>query len=149
MRTFRYMIALICLLPNLAWADISVSQAWIPEAPPGAQAMGAFMTINNNGDQAVHIIKAHADHFDRVELHQSIEVNGMHQMIAQESLTVPAHGQLQLKPGSYHIMLIGIQQPYHAGDHVLIELTLDNGQHIQVNTPIYQRKHPMMHQPMH
>jgi periplasmic copper chaperone A len=69
-------------------------------------------------------------------------------MIAQPFLTVPAKGNLELKPGSYHIMLIGVQQPSKAGDVIPIELTLDNGEKITVNTNVYKRKDMMHKMPM-
>jgi periplasmic copper chaperone A len=148
MHSLKHLIALTLCLPTLALADISVKDAWIPEAPPTAQAMGAFMTIENSDAQVVKVVKASAPNFDRVELHESIEENGMHKMIAQPFLTVPAKGNLELKPGSYHIMLIGVQQPSKAGDVIPIELTLDNGEKITVNTNVYKRKDMMHKMPM-
>jgi copper(I)-binding protein len=148
MHSLKHLIALTLCLPTLALADISVKDAWIPEAPPTAQAMGAFMTIENSDAQVVKVVKASAPNFDRVELHESIEENGMHKMIAQPFLTVPAKGTLELKPGSYHIMLIGVQQPSKAGDVIPIELTLDNGEKIMVNTSVYKRKDMMHKMPM-
>jgi copper(I)-binding protein len=148
MHSLKHLIALTLCLPTLALADISVKDAWIPEAPPTAQAMGAFMTIENSDAQVVKVVKASAPNFDRVELHESIEENGMHKMIAQPFLTLPAKGTLELKPGSYHIMLIGVQQPSKAGDVIPIELTLDNGEKIMVNTSVYKRKDMMHKMPM-
>ncbi|HQR82827.1 MAG TPA: copper chaperone PCu(A)C, partial [Thiotrichales bacterium] len=72
----------------------------------------------------------------------------MHKMIAQPFLTIPEKGSLELKPGGYHIMLIGVQQPSKAGDVIPIELTLDNGQKIMVNTSVYKRKDMMHKMPM-
>ncbi len=148
MNSLKHLFALGLVLPSIAFADISVKEAWIPEAPHTAQAMGAFMTIENSDAQSVKVIKASAPNFDRIELHESIEENGMHKMIAQPFLTIPAKGSLELKPGGYHIMLIGVQQPSKAGDVIPIELTLDNGQKIMVNTSVYKRKDMMHKMPM-
>lgn len=148
MLNVKHLVALSLVLPSLALAEVTVKEAWIPEAPPSAQAMGAFMTIENSDAQAVKVVKASAPNFDRVELHESIEENGMHKMIAQPFLNIPAKGSLELKPGGYHIMLIGVQQPSKAGDVIPIELTLDNGQKIMVNTSVYKRKDMMHKMPM-
>jgi copper(I)-binding protein len=136
-------LVLASSLPTLALAEITVSNAWIPEAPPTAQAMGAFMTLHNTDSVAVNVIQASAANFDRIELHESIEVNGMHKMIAQAFLTIPAQGSLELKPGGFHVMLIGVQKPSRAGDVIPIELTLDNHQKILVNATVYKRKDMM------
>lgn len=148
MLNMKHLVALSLVVPSLALAEVTVKEAWIPEAPPSAQAMGAFMTIENSDAQAVKVVKASAPNFDRVELHESIEENGMHKMVAQPFLSIPAKGSLELKPGGYHVMLIGVQQPSKAGDVIPIELTLDNGQKIMVNTSVYKRKDMMHKMPM-
>lgn len=148
MLNMKHLVALSLVLPSLALAEVTVKEAWIPEAPPSAQAMGAFMTIENSDAQAVKVVKASAPNFDRVELHESIEENGMHKMVAQPFLSIPAKGSLELKPGGYHVMLIGVQQPSKAGDVIPIELTLDNGQKLMVNTSVYKRKDMMHKMPM-
>jgi copper(I)-binding protein len=40
-----------------------------------------------------------------------------------DEIKIPAHGETVLKPGGYHIMLIGLTRKIKAGD--LVDLTLE------------------------
>jgi copper(I)-binding protein len=44
-----------------------------------------------------------------------------------EVLSIPAHGKLTLKPGSWHIMMIQPKKVPREGDSVVIKLVFDNG----------------------
>jgi len=136
----KLMFAAALLLPLSAVAEIKVVDAWIPEAPPNAQALAAFMVIENTGDKAVDIMSAYAPGFKTIELHESIEVDGMHKMIKQEKMVVPAKGQLVLKPGSYHVMLIGVEDPRpKAGDVIPVRLDFADGSQMTIDTPVKKR----------
>lgn len=43
------------------------------------------------------------------------------------AIAVKAHGQTQLKPGSFHIMLIELKQPLKEGETVALTLGFDDG----------------------
>ncbi|MEW6765832.1 MAG: copper chaperone PCu(A)C [Pseudomonadota bacterium] len=136
----KLLLAAALLAPLSALAEIKVVEPWIPEAPPNAQAMAAFMSIENDEDRPVKVVNAHAPGFKVIELHKSVEENGMHKMLKQEALVVPPMGSLELRPGSYHIMLIGVQDPRpKAGDVIPVRLDLEDGTQITVQTPVKKR----------
>ncbi len=140
--TFAFMV----MLPFAARAEVKVIDPWIPEAPPTAQAMAAFMQLQNDGDQPVKVVAAHAPGFDTIELHLSVEENGMHKMLKQDALVIPPKGSLHLRPGSYHIMLIGVHDPRpKAGDVIPMRLDLEGGQTIEVEVPVKRRAEMMQH----
>jgi copper(I)-binding protein len=51
----------------------------------------------------------------------------MMRMSPVKRLEVPAHGTLELKPGSFHVMLFDIKTRPAAGDSVRLTLTFDDG----------------------
>ena len=124
-------------------AELQVSEPWVALAPPGAHATAGFMELRNPGDEPVDLVAADADGFDAVELHRSINENGMHRMIEQERITVPAGGSVQLAPGGYHVMLIGIQRELVEGESITLELTLDDGSQLSVDAPVTPRGQAM------
>lgn len=127
-------------LPLSALAEVKVVDPWIPEAPPTAHAMAAFMVLENDEDRPVRVIAAHAPGFDTIELHKSVEENGMHKMLKQEALVIPEMGSLELRPGGYHVMLIGVQEPRpKAGDVIPLRLDLEGGESIEVSVPVKKR----------
>lgn len=127
-------------LPLVAMAEVKVIEPWIPEAPPSAHAMAAFMVLENDEDHPVKVIAAHAPGFDTIELHKSVEENGMHKMLKQDALVIPAMGSLELRPGGYHVMLIGVHEPRpKAGDVIPMRLDLEGGKSIEFKAPVKKR----------
>lgn len=116
-----------------------MTDPWIAEAPPTAMALAAFMVLENDGETPRSLVAVEAPGFDRIELHQSIEENGVHRMIRQEEIRIPADGQTPLEPGGYHIMLIGIQERLQAGDKVPMRLIFADGENRQVDVPVRRR----------
>ncbi len=122
-----------------AFAAPVISDAWIPEQPPGAMASAVFLNMNNQTDKPEALVKAEAPGFKLVQLHKSIEVNGMHKMIEQKEIVVPAHGETRLAPGGYHIMLIEPEKRLHAGDSVPVTLTFADGSQEKIDVPVKKR----------
>lgn len=97
----------------------------------------AYMMLHNHGGTDDAVIGASSDVADAVELHLSqMGDDGVMQMIQQETFDLPAGGELELKPGSYHIMLIGLKQDLAVGDEITITLDLQNGEDITLTIPV-------------
>ncbi|MEW5838058.1 MAG: copper chaperone PCu(A)C [Pseudomonadota bacterium] len=136
----KWILAMAMMSPLAAMAEIKVVEPWIPEAPPNAQAMAAFMVIENDEDKEIKVTSAFAPGFNTIELHKSVEIDGMHKMLKQDALVIPAMGSLTLKPGSYHIMLIGVQDPRpKAGDVIPVRLDFADGTQMSVQVPVKKR----------
>jgi copper(I)-binding protein len=61
-----------------------------------------------------------------VEIHEMKIEGGVMQMRAVDKLALPPGKPVELKPGGYHVMLMGLTQPIHAGDTVPITLTFED-----------------------
>ncbi|MCL7744498.1 copper chaperone PCu(A)C [Guyparkeria hydrothermalis] len=124
-------------------AELEVIDPWVALSPPGAHATAAFMELRNAGEQPVDLVAASVDGFQVVELHRSIEENGMHRMVQQERITVPAGGSVELAPGGYHVMLIGAESELEEGEVLTLELTLGDGSRVSVEAPVKRREQAM------
>jgi copper(I)-binding protein len=62
---------------------------------------------------------------DMVEIHEMKMDGGVMKMRAVEALPLPAGQPVVLKPGSYHVMLMGLKAPIKAGDSVPLTLTVE------------------------
>ena len=60
-------------------------------------------------------------------MHEHRTDNGVMKMREVGSILIKAHAQTELKPGGYHLMLIGVKRPLAEGDSVAITLTFDDG----------------------
>lgn len=103
----------------------------------GSQAASAaYMVLVNNSANADAIVKAESDVAKTVELHNVIMENNVMQMRQVEAIEVPANGQVELKPGGFHVMLIGLTRDLKEGEEVVIKLTTRSGKTIEVKAPV-------------
>ena len=68
----------------------------------------AFMTVLNGLDKAVRLASISGDAAGAIELHETVNDNGVMKMEPHpEGFEIPAGGTLELKPGGKHVMLLG------------------------------------------
>lgn len=123
------------ILANQADA-IQISDPFIREMPPGAFATASFMTLNNQSDAPIKLMKASSNAAQTVELHTHTNDNGVMQMRQVSFFNIPAKGQTQLKPGGNHIMLLSPTKKLVAGQKATITLTFDDGSSKQIQIPV-------------
>ncbi len=99
---------------------------WIREAPPGMQMMAGYATLKNDTDKTIDVLSVESPAFKAIEMHTTKIVDGTARMIEQEKLTIPAHGELKLAPGGFHLMLMMPTKALKAGDHVQMTLFLND-----------------------
>ncbi|HET6631806.1 MAG TPA: copper chaperone PCu(A)C [Rhodanobacteraceae bacterium] len=109
-----------------AAAPLAVSNAWI-RLLPGDLPAGGYATLRNTGDQALRLTSAHSNAFRMVMLHQSTHGKGMESMHMVSGIDIPAHGEVTLAPGGYHLMLMHRSRSLKPGDTVTITLKLADG----------------------
>jgi copper(I)-binding protein len=126
----------------LATADatLQVEDAWVREAPPNAHMMAAYMTLKNTGSGDAVLTQVDSPAFDHVMLHKSEVVDGVARMIHQSEIVIPAKGAVELKPGSFHLMMPAPEKRLVEGDRVEFVLTFSNGDTTRVQADV--RKKP-------
>ncbi|MGQ9849319.1 MAG: copper chaperone PCu(A)C [Aggregatilineaceae bacterium] len=100
---------------------------------------GAFMVIENAGETADQLIGAAVspEIARTVEIHETtVDENNVMQMRPVEAIEVPARGSVELKPGSYHIMLLDVQRDLNPGDTVTLTLSFASGASLQVDATV-------------
>ena len=160
---FKKTLFLLIVLANVTFANaashahqnnhvnkpISITDPWIRSAPENAPALGLFLRIKNHTDQEVRLISAHAKGYKRIELHRTIDSHGVMKMVKQAFMPIPAQGELHLKPGSWHIMLIGPEQVPGKGEQIMVSLKLDDGSTHMIKASVRKGRMMMKHHSMH
>lgn len=112
---------------SAAQAQAVLEDAWVRALPPTQANTAAYVTVRNPGSEPLSITGGSAALASRVELHDTVEVDGMLRMRQQESVTVPAGGSLAFAPGGLHLMLLELERMPAAGE--MLQLCLDiNGE---------------------
>lgn len=92
------------------------------------------IAIENGNDT---LVAARTSVATRVELHEHIHDNGVMRMREVEGgLSIQAEQPLEMKPGGYHIMLIGLTGPLNDGTTVDLELEFASGKVITLQVPV-------------
>ena len=107
--------------------SISVNRPRIRATAPGQTVTGAFMTLVNNSATASALTSVSYDGASTVEIHETSMNEGRMRMQKVSQIDIPANGSAELKPGSYHVMLIGLEKDMQAGTVENLTLTFSDG----------------------
>ena len=72
-------------------------------------------------------------------------VDGTMKMVQIPAMDIPANGELKLKPGSYHIMLIGLNRPLVAGEMLPIKVKFEKAGEVTVQAKVKDKGLPAGH----
>ena len=126
------------LLAPLAHAkgDIMVHDAYARATPPSAVNSAVFTTLINHSDKERSIVAATTPAAGKVELHYVIMDGDVMKMRQVQTIAIPANGQVELKPGSLHIMLFDLKDGLKEGDQISMMLAFANGDTQTFDAPI-------------
>lgn len=120
----------------------ALSDGWIRGSVPGQKNGAGYVVINNPSSNEMQLTSAQSDRAERVELHTIVREDGVAKMREVSSIPVPANGSVKLQPGGYHIMFIGIKQPFTSGETVPVTLNFAGQKPVivefKVQPPTYQ-----------
>lgn len=119
----RFLLATALFTHLAAHAQIKVDDPWVRATVAPQKATGAFMQLT--ATKAGKVIAASSPVAEMVEIHEMKMDGGVMKMRAVDALPLPAGQPVVLKPGSYHVMLMGLKAPIKAGDSVPLTLTVE------------------------
>ncbi len=118
-------------------ASIQIEQPWARATPAVAMSGAVYMTINNKSNVADRLIGASSDATKTLQIHEMKVVDDVMKMREiSGGLVIPANGSVALKPGGYHVMLIGLKKPLKAGETVQMTLTFEKAGKVDVSVPV-------------
>lgn len=109
-----------------AAAQVHLTGGWFRALPASLPAGGYFHLRNSGADKAV-IISATSPACGTLMLHKSVEAGGVSRMMAVKDVTVAAGGEVDFKPGSYHLMCMKPTSAMKPGARVPVTLRFHDG----------------------
>ena len=130
-----------------AWARpaMAVGEMGTGESGEGGRERGGgmagtgavFLLLVNDGGEADRLVGGKTDAAEVVEIHETVmEGEVMKMRMLPDGLQVPAKGEVLLKPGGYHVMLIGMKQDLKVGDQFTVELQFEKSGTITVEPEV-------------
>jgi len=127
-----------------AASQIMIKDAYARAVPPGQPNSASFMIITNNSANDVALVAAESSVSKVTELHTHTMEGGMMKMRQVPKIDLPAGKTVMLKPGGFHVMLIGLKQDLMPGQTVELTLKFDDGSSTHVSAPVKKLQMKMM-----
>jgi len=115
---------------------IEVKDAWARPAAKGANS-ALYCIIQNNGNKSDTLKSAESMFAEEVQIHESYKKDndkmGMRQV---KSLVLNSKSSAELKPGGFHVMLLGVKKDFKAGDPLNVTLQFRNSGKIKIKAVV-------------
>lgn len=132
MKKILILSAFIVNLWALTQENLSIENAYIKQTPPNAKTTAIFLTIKNDSDKDIFLLKAKTNLSEISELHTHANENGKMIMKEVPNIEIKAHSSIELKPGGLHIMIFDIKNQIDENTQTDLTLYFDNNQSIEL-----------------
>lgn len=133
----RCLLCMALSSPGLSLADdITISDPWVREGPPGIQVLAGYMEVRNGSGTDVVLVGATSADFASIEMHRTDIADGMARMTAQSAIRIPAGGSVSFRPNGYHLMLMMPARPMGRGAQARISLQFEHHAAVSAVFPV-------------
>lgn len=119
---------------------VDVVNPFARAVPPVAENSAAFMKLTNTTDSARQVVSAESDVAKNIELHTHLMDNGVMRMREIPFIQVDANSTTELKPGSFHVMLLGLNRPLSIDTEFELTLNFKDGSSETITVPVQKVK---------
>src|SRR6516162_3525446 len=113
---------------------LDIADPWSRATPKGSSVAAGYMTIRNTGSTPDRLISGSSDVTSKFEVHEMKMENGVAKMRpVKGGLEIKPGETVELKPGSFHVMFVGLKKPLSAGDHFKATLVFEKAGTVNVD----------------
>lgn len=125
---------------------VEIRSFWARPGKKGQNTAAYMVLKNQSGQEGVALIQAQSPICREVQIHTTLEeeIDGhaVKKMRQVERITLPSQQEVALKPGGYHVMLIGLNSNIDVDQDQKIPLTLTFSNHETLNLTLPIQKKP-------
>lgn len=118
------------------FGHLKIGSAWIRWNIAG-RPMAGYVHVRSGG-KADALLGVRAPRFSRVEMHRSVERNGLMSMEKVDAIPVPAGRTVHLEPGGYHLMMFG-GSAIRSGSTIWVTLNFREAGEVTIEVPVRKR----------
>ena len=112
---------------------LEIDQPWSRATPKGAKVAAGYLTIKNTGTEPDRLVGVTSPAAGKSEIHEmSMEKGVMKMRPVPGGVEIKPGETVELKPGSYHIMFVGLKKPLSPGEHVKGTFTFEKAGTVSV-----------------
>ena len=110
-----------------------IAPPWTRATPKSASVAGGYLTITNTGSTPDRLTGGSSEVARKFEVHEmSMDGGVMKMRELSNGVEIPAGATVELKPGSYHIMMMNLSRPLAKGDKVKGSLTFEKAGKVDI-----------------
>ena len=110
-----------------------IAHPWTRATPKSATVAGGYLKITNTGTTPDRLTGGSTEVARKLEVHEmSMEGGVMKMRELKNGLEIPPGATVELKPGSYHIMMMNLSRPLAKGEKVKGSLTFEKAGKVDV-----------------
>lgn len=115
-------------------ADLEIDHPWSRATPEGARVAAGYAVIRNAGSEPDRLVAVSAEIAGRTEIHEmAVDSNGVMTMRPlADGIEIPASGEIELKPGGFHIMFLDLTRGAKEGEPFKGTLTFEKAGTVEV-----------------
>ena len=113
--------------------SLVIDHPWSRATPKGAAVAGGYMKITNTGTTPDRLTGGATEAAKKFEVHEmKMEGAVMKMRELPNGVEIPPGATVELKPGSYHIMMTTLARPFAKGDRVKASLTFEKAGKVDI-----------------
>lgn len=114
---------------------ITIEHPYARATAAGQPSGGGYLTLVNGGGTD-RLLSASADVSKSVELHEMKLEGDVMRMRQVDGIELPAGKTVQLKPGGFHVMFLGLKAPLKAGESFPLTLRFEKAGQVSVDVKV-------------
>ena len=130
---------LVVLFLGPVWAHgykigaLDIGHPWTRATPKGADIAGGYLSITNKGTTPDRLVGGSLSIADRLEIHEmKMQGTVMQMRPLPAGLEIKPGETVELKPGSFHLMFMGLKEPVEVGKRVKGTLIFEKAGTVEV-----------------
>ena len=122
---------------TITFKGLVLSDFWIKKVIANNNITAGYIKIENKNEKNERLISVESNFSTRTELHNMyIKNNIMIMKYLEEGLLIKSKSQLDLRPGSFHIMFINLKKSLKNTKFQKVKFNFKNAGSIVINMPI-------------
>lgn len=112
---------------------LDIGHPWSRPTPKDANIAGGYLTITNKGKVADRLIGGASPAASQIEVHEMANVDGMMKTRPlANGLEIKPGKTIELKPGAYRLVLLGLKEPLQVGQKVKGTLVFEKAGPVEI-----------------
>jgi len=113
--------------------SIEIKHPWSRATPKGSEVAGGYMKLINTGKDPDRLIGGSTAAGGKFEIHEMSMDGGVAKMrMLPKGIEIKPGQTVELKPGSYHLMFVGLKEPFEKGKRVKGTLQFEKAGTVEV-----------------